>query len=502
VSGNKEYREIDWRGLHPSTKDKLHPFACVATPADDKLSHPVRQYDEPLISVIIPIGPGHKQHVFNALDSLESQTLRKWEAILIDDAPDETEWTFDGVPNMIEAYPYARIIQTPGGKGSGYARNRGVEQARASLIIFLDADDNLLVPDALEKMLTAWNETGMAVYSDYMSKAIISPEEADRLKGNSRLVSFDSKSGLAMHRSAAADYDCERAILQPANPLYIWNLITTLIPKFWHEEIGGFDESMPSWEDWEYWLRLARIGKCFVRIPEPLIAYRFYTGGRRETGIQMPQELLSYIIHKFEGGDTMPCRTCSGGRKTIAPASTRQVQPSQVARSENQLSDNDVILITYNNPNRGQHKVVGPSSKTNYGYRSGGGVEHFYIRKEDLATHPDWFTPYNPPAAIVEQPKLAAPPPPEVLTTNLPDFIETKAASEVIPAPPIAFKPLDLQSIPGVTEKVAASLRAKGVREWQDLVDLGMDGLKSVEGIGDKRAEAILAIAQKKTQVS
>ena len=102
VSGDKNYREIDWHSLHPSTKDKQHPIMCVATPANKKLSHPVRQYDEPLVSVVIPVGNGHKQHVFNALDSLESQTMRKWEAIIVDDTNDNSGWDFDGVTNAIK----------------------------------------------------------------------------------------------------------------------------------------------------------------------------------------------------------------------------------------------------------------------------------------------------------------------------------------------------------------------------------------------------------------
>jgi hypothetical protein len=33
---------------------------------------------------------------------------------------------------------------------------------------------------------------------------------------------------------------------------FIWCNVTTLVPKPWHEQIGGFDERMKSWEDVEY----------------------------------------------------------------------------------------------------------------------------------------------------------------------------------------------------------------------------------------------------------
>jgi glycosyltransferase involved in cell wall biosynthesis len=484
VSGNKQYKEIDWRGLHPSAKDHLHPFPCVATPI--KRSHPVRAYDEPQVSVIIPVGPGHKNQVFNALDSLEAQTFRKWEAILIDDTGDNEPWSFDGVPDALRAYPYVKLIKTAGKMGAGFARNRGVEIARANLITFLDADDNLLVPEALEKMVIGWNETGNAIYTDYVSKAFVSKEEAARLQESKRLLDYNEQTGLAMHSSHAVDYDYERAVIQPANPLYIWNLITTLIPKKWHEEIGGFDEKLPSWEDWEYWLRIARSGKCFSRLAEPLVAYRFYTGERRETGIRMPQELSSYISEKLEGVEIMACKSC-GGQKRV----TVSVPINTSSKSET-LTDNDMVLITYENPNRGMHKVVGTQTKIVYGYRQGGGAERFYVHKSDMTARPDWFRPYEQLIVRQEVPLPSQP----VAIGNL-DFLKTRPASESSGPGQISFKPADLQSLPGVTDKIAEELHKLGIKTWDDVVEFGEEGLVKIEGIGQKRASNIYVSARK-----
>ena len=99
----------------------------------------------------------------------------------------------------------------------------------------------------------------------------------------------------------SAEYDCERAQRQPdPKDMYIWNLITSLVPKAYHAQIGGFDESMESWEDWDYWIRLASVGKCFSRLPELLVVYRFYTGNRRETGLQQYPYLIQYLQDKYK----------------------------------------------------------------------------------------------------------------------------------------------------------------------------------------------------------
>jgi hypothetical protein len=302
-------------------------------------------------------------------------------------------------------------------------------------------------------------------------------------------------------------------VIQPANPLYIWNLITTLFPKSWHTEIGGFDESMPSWEDWEYWLRMARAGKCFARLPEPCVVYRFYTGGRRELGIEMPQQLLGYIIDKLEGVIPMPCSSC--GKKTARVSVPVTVQRSSAVpqKTDVKIADEDLVLCTYESPNFGMHKVVGSQTGTNYGYRQGGGTERFYVHKKDIQARPEFFRPFVQPkvADVVQQPVPIGAPvviqdtptmvePREI---KLPSFIETKPAAESDGPGQKAetvFKPIDFQSVPGITDKIALSFVKMDIRTWDDIVKLGVDGLMKIEGVGKKRAENIYNSALKASQ--
>ncbi len=485
VSGNRQYREVDWTSLHPWTKDEQHPFASVATPK--RFSHPVRQYDEPVISVIIPVGPGHKSQVFNALDSMEAQTFRKWEVILVDDTGDPTEqWAFDGVPDVIRAYPYARLVATPGKKGAGYARNRGAEAARAPLLVFLDADDNWLSNDALSLMLEAYLQNNAIIYTDYVGKAYISEKEAKRLQDLKRLIHYDEKTGLAMSRHMADDYDCERAVKQPSAPFYIWNLITSLVPKSWHAQVGGFDEHMPSWEDWDYWIRLARAGYCFVRIPEPLVAYRFYTGARRESGIQLHQSLVQYLLQKYEKEKPPMACGCSKKKAVAVPVQA----PAQAQGAMAQSVDSSFVMVTYDHPNRGQHRVVGPAVfseqiapgmvkavggwSMNYGYRAGG--DEFLVHKRDIELLPHIFKPVRvaPPVPVVSSPPPA---PPEPL--------------------PAEEKTFDPQTLPGVTRAIAAEFISRGYDSPDCIIELGLEGLMKIDGIAEKRAKTILNAAKK-----
>jgi glycosyltransferase involved in cell wall biosynthesis len=295
VSGNKQHAVTDWTGWHPWAGDGQHPFASYATPKNE-LSHPVRQYDEPAISVVIPVGPDHAKLVVNALDSLEAQTFRKWEVIVVDDtdfSPPE-QWG-----KLLKAYPYIQYVSTLKleSAGAGTARNEGAEIARAPFLLFLDADD-WLYPECLERMVAAWNEHQRIIYSDYVGKAIVSPGDlAEDLR--QRVYTFNERTGEAVIGYRAFDYDCELAQSQPQGERpYIWTNVTSLIPRAWHNGINGFDESLSSWEDVDYHWRLAKAGHCYHRIESELMVYNFHYGHRREQGRQTYQNLLQYLREK------------------------------------------------------------------------------------------------------------------------------------------------------------------------------------------------------------
>lgn len=282
------YTEVDWTAWHPWTKDGLYPMAAMAKPR--RHAHPVRQYDQPAVSVIIPVGPGHEEALVDALDSLEAQTFRKWEAVVAWDSPKT-------VPAWImRAYPYLRLVYTGGGKGAGYARNRGVEISRGPMLLYLDSDD-FLAPDCIEKMLDGWSRYGTGMYSDYHGIAYV--DDPSKLSRNIRLIERNEKTGLSVMYYKAAEYDMDKAARQPEDPPYLFSNITVLIPRRWHDEIGGFDEAMPSLEDYDYWTRMAKAGKCFCRISEPLLSYRFHSGYRRDWGFNNRQELLDYMKIKY-----------------------------------------------------------------------------------------------------------------------------------------------------------------------------------------------------------
>ena len=398
VSGNKQYHPPDYKLLHPYTQDEQYPFACQATPK--RQSHPVNQYDQPTVSVIIPVGLGHeKVDVFDALDSVEGQTYRKWEAVVV--------WDGTKPDALGHAYPFVRNLILDAPHGAGYARNRGAEIARADLLFYLDADDTLY-PNAIEKMINAYAQERAIIYSDYVGKAYFDPKAVSDPRYRERILHHDERTGKTVLRHHALDYACERAQKQPDESQYIWCLISALVPKEWHNQICGFDEKMPSWEDWDYWIRMARAGLCFYRLEEPLVVYRFYTGTRRERGREEHANLIQYMREKYQGERVMPCTSCGKHKRQAAQAVTQTapgVPPATSAAAP--LADNNFVLCLYDHPNRGQHIVIGGAvfaeklpvntvatgggHKINYGAHSGG--DKFFVHRADIAAQPGIFKP-------------------------------------------------------------------------------------------------------------
>lgn len=266
---------------HPWAKDKQYPFAA---PANKQPM--VRSYSKPLVSVIIPVGPGHARYLPAALDSLLGQTFREWEAIVVDDSG----WENSGWP-YLKTYPFIRHNYTSGKSGAGHTRNVGLEMAKAPLCLFLDSDDYLM-PDALEKMVRAFsNGDGRYIYTDW--------------------IAFNGKD---MEPMDTPDYQ-----------QYGWlenglHAVTVLIPTAHARTIGGFDEKLIGWEDWHFFIKAAYQGVCGMRLPEKLLAYRTHSGQRREIAMKNREKLLKKFQKEFGGKEIMACGSCGGGGEAVIAA--------------------------------------------------------------------------------------------------------------------------------------------------------------------------------------
>lgn len=188
---------------------QIVPFGAQGDPPAPRRAWPVHHHQHPIVSIIIPVGPGHASTLIDALDSIQAQTMPFWECIVVNDGPKPLDTT---------AHPWVRLYATPdvfpdgSGIGAGAARNVGLRFARAPLTLFLDADD-VIVPRTLEALLRGFVESGgKYTYSDWLT--LDDETRIDGAMGVHEVEAYDPRKMLRglMHAVTALPLDRDTAI--------------------------------------------------------------------------------------------------------------------------------------------------------------------------------------------------------------------------------------------------------------------------------------------------
>ena len=107
--------------------------------------------DVPRLSVIIPTY-NRRQRLGRVLDALAAQTLepQAFEVVVVDDG------SKDGTPDWLrsQSYRFTTVVKQQENSGPAVARNTGVLNASADLVVFLD-DDVVPIPDFLREHLAS-----------------------------------------------------------------------------------------------------------------------------------------------------------------------------------------------------------------------------------------------------------------------------------------------------------------------------------------------------------
>lgn len=204
----------------------------------------------PDISFIIPAYNAART-LPQTIASLQAQDMPAWEAIVVDDG--SRDRTTKIAAALAARDPRVRLVRQANA-GPSAARNRGLAEARAERITFLDADD-WIAPDFLTVLLplaAGPDRLAYCAYSLVLPSGTVSPPDF------CRQLQDDPFAVLA--------WRCEPAIH------------CVVAPRRLILAVGGFDENMRCCEDWDLWLRLVRAGARFVGTPRALAFYRMLPG--------------------------------------------------------------------------------------------------------------------------------------------------------------------------------------------------------------------------------
>ncbi len=211
---------------------------------------------EPAISVVMPVYNRAKS-VGTTIASVLEQEFRDFELLVIDDR--STDATLEVVASIAD--PRIRTILQPENAGPSAARNRGVREARAPLISFIDSDDRFL-PHKLGFVKRYFDENpDIEVLID--SFEVIYPRLTNWKRSASR-NNPDLRDSDAIERAV---FDRRAYKATPAISARKEALIAA----------GLFDEALRRREDMDLVLRLTRSAR--VATTSEVLWTKFYTRG-------------------------------------------------------------------------------------------------------------------------------------------------------------------------------------------------------------------------------
>ncbi len=236
----------------------------------------------PLVSVYLPTR-NRAALLPRAVESVLKQDHANLELLVVDDA--STDSTPEVLARLAAADPRVKVFRQDRPTGAPAARNVAIRAARGRYLTGLDDDDEFL-PGRITSLLGAFDER----YAFVCSGAFL-----------------DSGTWTRPSRTS-------RAVITLDDELYgdqAGTQVLTLTARV--QEAGGFDESMPAWQDYDLWTRLIERHGPALRIAE-----------------------ATYLQHVEAGTERITARGADGARRFIEKHGER-MNSRQLASQEFEL---------------------------------------------------------------------------------------------------------------------------------------------------------------------
>jgi GT2 family glycosyltransferase len=218
------------------------------------------------VSVVIPLF-NQGAFVREAVASIRASAGVDPEIVVVDDGStdDATRRVFDALSGVVK-------VRQPN-RGLSAARNSGIARSSGEFVVPLDADD-VLHPDYLRTALVALRRNPELGYvNSYVRNFGLFDSPRAQIGNVPEVMLFIHTDGLpcGVYRRSALD------------------------------TVGGFDEDMPGFEDWDMQIRLAKAGVGGDVLPHELVRYRRHTESlvfRSSNRLRVGQ--LQYLLRKHE----------------------------------------------------------------------------------------------------------------------------------------------------------------------------------------------------------
>lgn len=219
----------------------------------------------PLVSAVVTTH-NRKDLLRRALDSVKAQTYQHLELVVVDDGSEESAKQV--VHEYEDAFDRVVFHRNEVPKGACAARNKGIELANGVFIAGLDDDDEWM-PERIQKLVNAYRDEDAFVTSDVL-----------HIYPNRELV-WKKDTLITLERLLYSNQVGNQGLIKKERLI----------------EVGGFDESLSSAQDYDLWVRLCERYGPIRNVQEPLQKIHLEHEGEQITS---PKNQLKGYLQFYE----------------------------------------------------------------------------------------------------------------------------------------------------------------------------------------------------------
>ena len=207
---------------------------------------------DPVVTVVVP-AMNDAQFLRTCLRSIREQWFQQLECVVVDDG--STDDTASIAQEFADKDERFSTVSHATSRGPSAARNTGVSHSSAPFVTFLDADDFL--------------------YQHAIKSRVEALQQADQSRVAGSFCDWQStpqnEAPQTPSRAAAKKDHVVGFVHGPECPFIV---TAPIVRRSVLAEVGGFDESPRTAEDFDLWVRILRQGYTFVYVPRIGVAYR------------------------------------------------------------------------------------------------------------------------------------------------------------------------------------------------------------------------------------
>lgn len=232
-------------------------------------------YGIPLVSVIMPAHNSEK-YIRQSIQSVQNQTLKNWELLIIDDASRDD--TVQIILGFSQNDPRIKLHINKTNKGTAWCRNYGMKISTGKTVAYLDSDD-IWYPDKLERQLTLLEQKSADLV--YCSYGYI---DEDGMRSQSYFLVPETAS-------------LEKMLKQNVIGCSTVMLTKEIATQYYFSRQFYF-------EDFVFWLSLLQDGKQMYGITDVLVDYRIRKNSRSNNKLMCAKNRW-HVFREFSGFSRM-----------------------------------------------------------------------------------------------------------------------------------------------------------------------------------------------------